>query len=86
MMRRLKHQEELIFKFLEWVPKSALSMGIKTIMQSKVIVLLANGEAKAEVIYKTINGKICPEAPASILQLHNNVNIIVDKAAAKLLF
>ncbi|MFL0250265.1 glucosamine-6-phosphate deaminase [Clostridium neuense] len=73
------------FKSIEEVPKSALSMGIKTIMQSKVIVLLANGEAKAEAIAKTVNGKICPEVQASILQLHNNVNIIVDKAAAKLL-
>ncbi|KOF56469.1 MULTISPECIES: glucosamine-6-phosphate deaminase [Clostridium] len=73
------------FKSMDEVPKSALSMGIKTIMQSKVIVLLANGEAKAEAIYKAINGKICPEVPASILQLHNNVNIIVDKEAAKLL-
>jgi len=73
------------FKSMDEVPKSALSMGIKTIMQSKVIVLLANGESKAEAIYKTVKGKICPEVPASILQLHNNVNIIVDKAAAKLL-
>ncbi|WP_234117783.1 glucosamine-6-phosphate deaminase [Clostridium hydrogenum] len=73
------------FESMEEVPKSALSMGIKTIMQSKVIVLLANGEAKAEAIYKSINGKICPEVPASILQLHNNVNVIVDEAAAKLL-
>lgn len=73
------------FESMEEVPKSALSMGIKTIMQSKVIVLLASGEAKAEAIYKTINGKICPEVPASILQLHNNVNVIVDEAAAKLL-
>lgn len=73
------------FKSMEEVPKSALSMGIKTIMQSKVIVLLANGEAKAEAIYKTVKGKICPEIPASILQLHNNVNIIVDRDAAKLL-
>ncbi|MFL0250253.1 glucosamine-6-phosphate deaminase [Clostridium neuense] len=73
------------FKSMDEVPKSALSMGIKTIMQSKVIVLLANGEAKAEAIYKTVKGKICPEVPASILQLHNNVNIIVDEAAAKLL-
>lgn len=73
------------FKSMDEVPKSALSMGIKTIMQSKVIVLLANGEAKAEAIYKTVKGKISPEVPASILQLHNNVNIIVDKDAAKLL-
>lgn len=67
------------------VPVTALSMGIKTIMQSKKIVLLASGEGKAEAIYKTIKGKINPEVPASILQLHPDATIIIDKAAAKLL-
>lgn len=67
------------------VPTTALSMGIKTIMQSKRIILLANGEGKADAIYKTVKGKICPEVPASILQLHPDATIIVDKAAAKLL-
>ncbi|MDD3224550.1 MAG: glucosamine-6-phosphate deaminase [Clostridium sp.] len=65
------------------VPKFALSMGIKTIMQSKSIILLASGREKADAVEKMINGKICPEVPASILQLHNNVNIIVDKEAGE---
>lgn len=67
------------------VPHYAISMGIKNIMQSKSIILLANGEEKAEAISKTVNGKLCPEVPASILQIHPNVTIIVDsKAAGKL--
>lgn len=73
------------FKSIEDVPTQALSMGIKTIMQSKKIVLLASGENKAEAIAKAVNGKICPEVPASILQLHPDVTIIVDEAANKML-
>lgn len=73
------------FESIDEVPTKAISMGIKTIMQSKKIVLLACGSNKAEAIQKTINGKICPEVPASILQLHPDVTIILDKEAAKLL-
>lgn len=67
------------------VPTEAISMGIKTIMQSKMIVLLANGETKADAIYKTVKGKISPEVPASIIQLHPNVIVIIEKRAAELL-
>ncbi|MTK11197.1 MAG: glucosamine-6-phosphate deaminase [Clostridiaceae bacterium] len=70
------------FKCIEEVPTKAISMGIKTIMYSKKIVLLANGASKADAIAKTVNGKISPEVPASILQLHQDVAIIVDKEAA----
>ena len=73
------------FKSIDEVPTKAISMGIKTIMQSKKIVLLACGEGKADAIYKTVKGKICPEVPASILQLHPDVTIIIDEKAAKLL-
>ena len=67
----------------EEVPTKAISMGIKTIMQSRAIILLASGEKKAVAIEKTIKGKISTAIPASILQLHNNVILIVDKAAGK---
>ncbi|MBU3100224.1 MULTISPECIES: glucosamine-6-phosphate deaminase [Clostridium] len=73
------------FKSIEEVPVKAISMGIKTIMNSKKIILLANGLNKAEVIEKAVNGKINPSIPASILQLHNDVTIIIDKEAASLL-
>lgn len=71
-----------LFERREDVPTKAISMGIKTIMYSKRIVLLASGLSKADAIYKTINGKINPETPASILQLHQDVTVILDKDAA----
>jgi len=71
-----------LFKRKEDVPTKAISMGIKTIMYSKRIVLLASGLSKADAIYKLINGKINPEIPASILQLHQDVTVILDKEAA----
>lgn len=69
------------FESIEEVPTKAVSMGIKTIMHSKKIILLASGIAKAEAIAKAVNGKISSEVPASILQLHKDVTIIVDKEA-----
>lgn len=73
------------FNNIEEVPKQAISMGIKTIMHSKKIVLLACGEEKAQIVYDTIHGKITPELPASVLQLHPDVIVIADEAAAKYL-
>ncbi len=69
----------------EEVPTQAITMGIKTIMQAKKVLLLANGEGKAKAIKETVEGEINPQVPASILQLHNDCTIIVDKDAAKLL-
>lgn len=73
------------FDSIEEVPKLAISMGIKTIMHARKIILLASGKEKAEAIYRTVNGKITPEVPASVLQLHPDVTLIVDKEAASLL-
>ncbi|GMQ58877.1 glucosamine-6-phosphate deaminase [Vallitalea sediminicola] len=71
------------FDSIDEVPTEAISMGMKTIMQSKKIVLLANGEAKAKIIEKMLFGEISPNVPASILQLHPHVIVILDKEAAK---
>lgn len=65
------------------VPRYAVSMGIKTIMHAKKILLLANGENKADAIYRAIYGGITPEIPASILQLHQDVTVIIEQSAAK---
>lgn len=73
------------FKDVKAVPKKAISMGIRTIMNSKKILLLASGEEKAQIVYDTLYGKITPEIPASVLQLHPNVIVIADKQAAKYL-
>lgn len=70
------------FKTIADVPKCAVSMGIKTIMHAKKIILLANGSSKAEILAKALYGGITPEVPASILQLHPDVTVIVDEAAA----
>jgi len=71
------------FNSIKDVPTKAISMGIKTILNSKKIVLLANGKEKADAIAKTVKGKICPEVPASVLQFHKDVTIILDKEAAE---
>lgn len=73
------------FENINDVPKQAISMGIKTIMSSKKILLLASGASKADILYKMIHGKITPSVPASILQLHKDVTIICDKDAAEVL-
>ncbi len=73
------------FSSKDQVPTKAISMGIRTIMHSKKIILLACGQNKADAIFKAIEGKITPNIPASILQLHKDVVVIVDrKAASKL--
>lgn len=73
------------FETMDEVPKYAYSMGIKNIMQANKILLIASGEAKAEALYQAIYGPIHPGMPASILQLHNNVTIVADQAALKLI-
>jgi len=69
------------FERKEDVPKTAISMGVQTIMKAKKIVLIANGQAKADIIYDTCFGPITPSVPASALQLHPDVTIIVDDEA-----
>ncbi|ORU00649.1 Glucosamine-6-phosphate deaminase [Anaerovibrio sp. JC8] len=73
------------FNSVSDVPRYAISMGIKTIMMAEHVILLANGRNKAEAVYKAVCGDVTPEAPASILQLHRDVAIILDKQAASLL-
>ncbi len=65
------------------VPKYAISMGIKSIMRARKIILLASGIEKAHAIEKTVKGSITNMVPASILQLHPEVIYIVDKDAGK---
>lgn len=69
------------FDNIDEVPKTAITMGIKSIMQSKKVLLVANGEGKAEILYKALFGPITPKIPASILQLHNDLVVVADEAA-----
>ena len=61
------------------------TVGIKNIMMSRRIVLAANGSGKAEIIFKALRGSVCPEVPASVLQLHPFAETILDPEAAVLL-
>ncbi|MBU4455444.1 glucosamine-6-phosphate deaminase [Patescibacteria group bacterium] len=70
------------FSGINEVPKKALTMGLATIMRAKKIILLASGKEKAEIIAKALKGKIKPTVPASILQKHPDVTVILDKEAA----
>lgn len=70
------------FDSIDEVPTKAISMGIKTIMHARKIILLASGIEKFEAIVNTVNGSIIPEVPASVLQLHPDVTLIIDKEAS----
>ncbi len=63
------------FKCEEDVCKSAVTMGMYTIMNAKKIVMVVNGKGKKEILDKAINGPITPEVPASIIQLHKDVTV-----------
>lgn len=63
------------------VPKQAYTMGIKTIMQAKKILIVVNGENKADIVERAFFGPVTPEVPASILQMHNDVTLVGDEAA-----
>ena len=70
------------FSKIEDVPKSAICMGIANIMAAKEIVIMAFGENKADAVKKMVEGPVTEDVPASILQKHDNVTLIVDNAAA----
>jgi len=69
------------FENEDQVPREAITMGIKSIMQAKRILLCVSGEAKAEILKKVLSGPVTPEVPGSILQLHPNLTVVADEAA-----
>lgn len=71
------------FGSIDMVPREALTMGIGTILEAKQILLLASGEAKADIIRRTLEGEPDIAVPASALQLHPNVTFLLDRAAAR---
>jgi len=72
------------FASMEEVPKQAYTMGIKTIMQAKKILVVVSGEDKAAIVKEAFFGKITPQVQASVLQLHNDVTVVADEAALSL--
>jgi len=67
------------------VPTQSITMGIKNVMDAKKILLVASGKNKADAIYQTVKGEVSTDCPASILQKHPDVTVVVDEDAASLL-
>lgn len=73
-----------LFNDISEVPTRAVTMGLKSIMNAKKIVLIATGKNKAKAVYGLIKGKISEDMPCSILQKHNDVTVYVDEDAYSL--
>ena len=70
------------FEKREDVPRQAITLGNRNIMAAKRIILLATGKGKARAIAQAIKGNITPKMPASLLQVHPNVQFLLDEDAA----
>lgn len=69
------------FESIDDVPRQAYTMGIKTIMSAKKILVIASGADKADIVNRAFFGPVTPQVPASILQMHPDVTVICDEAA-----
>jgi glucosamine-6-phosphate deaminase len=67
----------------EYVPTRAITMGIASIMQARTIYLLAWGQHKAEIIREAVEGPVTASVPSSYLQKHNNIRVVLDRAASE---
>ena len=80
-----REEMKMSFGSQESVPPCSITMGISTILSARKIFLTAWGEEKAEIIKKTVEGKVSDAIPASFLQTHNDAHVVIDlSAAAKL--
>ena len=70
---------------VDLVPKQAYTMGIKTIMQARKVLMVVNGTGKAEIVKKAFFGPVTPEVPASILQMHPDFTLVGDEEALSLI-
>jgi glucosamine-6-phosphate deaminase len=73
------------FETLEQVPRRAISMSIRQIMKSKCLIVTVPDRRKAEAVKNSLEGKVTPTCPASILQRHGNCKVFLDSEAASLL-
>lgn len=80
-----KRQLEKQFKTAEKLPERAVTMGIKTITQSRDILLLASGEEKSQAVHKMLYGRNDSVVPAAFLQIPLNVTVYLDEAASSLI-
>lgn len=69
------------FESADDVPRNAITLGLGGIMKAKKILVLASGKAKADIVKKIFSGEVTTQVPATLLQLHNDVTVIVDEEA-----
>ena len=74
-----------LFDSIDDVPREAYTMGIGTIMKARAILVVASGVDKAQIVRDAFFGPVTPQVPASVLQLHPNVTVVVDAEAGSLL-
>ena len=80
-----REEMKMSFGSQESVPPCSITMGVSTILSARKIFLTAWGEEKADIIKKTVEGKVSDAIPASFLQTHNDAHVVIDlSAAAKL--
>lgn len=82
LTKQTLHDNGRLFSEDEFQPKLAITMGIATIMDARRILLLATGANKAEAVKKTVEGPVSAMCPASALQMHERVTVILDEPAA----
>lgn len=70
------------FDSIDQVPRRAVTMGMGSILKARKIILLASGKSKADAVARLLQGEISTDLPASMLHMHNDVTLIVDKEAA----
>ena len=73
------------FSSADEVPRQAYTMGIKSIMQARKILLVVSGADKASILKAALEGEVTSSVPASILQMHNDVTVVADEAALSLM-
>lgn len=78
----LKRNQTLAGTWVEPLPAQAISVGVKSIMHARQLLLLASGPEKARAVSKALEGAVTVEVPASVVQLHPALTVILDQAAA----
>ena len=79
---RTREANKRFFASLEEVPTAAYTMGVGTVMAARSILMMVTGLDKADIVKQAFFGPVTPQVPASILQFHPDVTVIIDEAAA----
>jgi glucosamine-6-phosphate deaminase len=82
LSEKTRHDNAGYFDQLDEVPHHVITLGVGTIMESRMCILLAFGEKKADAVAKMVEGPVTAMVPASVLQMHPNAKVFLDAAAA----